>query len=339
MNITCIIGNGFDLNLGLKTSYKDFYEYYERTNSPNDDVRKMKESIKANINYWSDLELALGRYTAKVSDPKTMISIFEDLVNNLNNYLLGVDKLIPPTNEKIKSFFLQDIAKPESYLERTDWEKMHFFYTSNAFQGDTEINIITLNYTQSIEKLLDYQNDKPIKVPFPCFNGRQTNLKNIYHLHHALNDTILLGVNDETQIVNEAFRKDQTLRELLIKPEANQSLKTGVDNDCTNIIQRTNLFILFGASLGATDKRWWQLISGQLKGNTRMLLFEYDKDFKEKRELGLEERTVKNKFLSLCNFPDDFKQIIRDHIFVPVNKGIFSNIKSLLSSSKAVQTR
>ena len=27
MNITYIIGNGFDINLGLKTSYRDFYEY------------------------------------------------------------------------------------------------------------------------------------------------------------------------------------------------------------------------------------------------------------------------------------------------------------------------
>lgn len=339
MNITYIIGNGFDINLGLKTSYKDFYEYYERIDSPNDDVRKMKESIKANINYWSDLELALGQYTAKVSDPQTMISIFEDLANNLNNYLLGVDKLVPSTNEKVKSSFLQDITKPESYLEGTDQEKMKNFYTSNA--TDTEINIITLNYTQSIEKLLDYQNNQPIKIPLVCFDRKPTNLRNIFHLHHALNDIILLGVNDETQIANEAFRKDQTLREFLIKPEANQSLKTGVDNDCTNIIQRTNLFILFGASLGATDKMWWQLISEQLKGDrhVRMMLFEHDENFKNGRALALEERTVKNKFLSLCDFPDDLKQTISDHIFVPVNKGIFSNIKSLLSSPKAVQTR
>ena len=340
MNITYIIGNGFDRNLGLKTSYTDFYKYYERIDSPNDDVQSLKNEIKKDENkLWSDLELALGQYTAKVSDPQTMISIFEDLANNLTTYLVEVDKLVPPTNEKVKNSFLEDLTHPENYLERTDREKMQNFYTSMG--ADTEINIITLNYTQSIEKLLDYQNDQPIKIPFPCFNRMQTNLKNIFHLHHALNDIILLGVNDETQIVNEAFREDQTLLEFLIKPEANQSLKTGVDNDCTNIIQRTNLFVLFGASLGATDKMWWQLISEQLKGNphVRMMLFEHDENFKDGRALALEERTVKNKFLSLCDFPDDLKQTISDHIFVPVNKGIFSNIKSLLSSSKAVQTR
>jgi hypothetical protein len=334
MNITYIIGNGFDLNLGLKTSYKDFYEYYERTNSPNDDVQSLKNEIKKDENkLWSDLEFALGQYTKKVSDPKTMIYIFEDLENNLNNYLLGVDKLIPLTNEKIKSFFLQDIAKPESYLERTDREKMQNFYNFYTAQLDAGINIITLNYTSSIEKLLDYQNDQPIKIPFTCFNRRQTNLKNIYHLHHALDNTILVGVNDETQIANENFRKNLDLREILIKPEANKMRKNGVDNDCKYIIKNTNLFVLFGVSIGATDKMWWQMITEQLKGNVRMILFNHDENFKKDIELGMKERGVKSRFLSYSDLSDDLKQTISDHIFVPVNKGIFSNIKSLVLKS------
>ena len=28
LNITFLIGNGFDIGLGLKTRYKDFYKYY-----------------------------------------------------------------------------------------------------------------------------------------------------------------------------------------------------------------------------------------------------------------------------------------------------------------------
>ena len=28
MKVVYLIGNGFDLNLGLKTSYSDFYTYY-----------------------------------------------------------------------------------------------------------------------------------------------------------------------------------------------------------------------------------------------------------------------------------------------------------------------
>ena len=36
MNIAYLIGNGFDLNLGLKTKYMDFYKYYLEQESKND---------------------------------------------------------------------------------------------------------------------------------------------------------------------------------------------------------------------------------------------------------------------------------------------------------------
>lgn len=39
MNVTFLLGNGFDLNLGLSTSYKDFYSYYTKK-EPNDFIAK-----------------------------------------------------------------------------------------------------------------------------------------------------------------------------------------------------------------------------------------------------------------------------------------------------------
>ena len=33
MNITFLIGNGFDLNLGLATAYSDFVKYYKETDA------------------------------------------------------------------------------------------------------------------------------------------------------------------------------------------------------------------------------------------------------------------------------------------------------------------
>ena len=53
MNITFMIGNGFDLNLNLKTGYKDFYKYYIE-NTKEDIISK---SIKNNYELWADLEL------------------------------------------------------------------------------------------------------------------------------------------------------------------------------------------------------------------------------------------------------------------------------------------
>ena len=61
MNIVYLIGNGFDINIGLKTRYKDFYDYYLALDSSGDNehVKKLKEHLKETLStddkYWSDL--------------------------------------------------------------------------------------------------------------------------------------------------------------------------------------------------------------------------------------------------------------------------------------------
>jgi hypothetical protein len=64
MNVTFLLGNGFDLNLGLSTSYKDFYSYYTKK-EPNDFIAK---SISKNYELWSDLELGLGKFLKIVKE-------------------------------------------------------------------------------------------------------------------------------------------------------------------------------------------------------------------------------------------------------------------------------
>ena len=41
MNIVFLIGNGFDLNLGLKTRYRNFYDYYVALPKKNGAVRNI----------------------------------------------------------------------------------------------------------------------------------------------------------------------------------------------------------------------------------------------------------------------------------------------------------
>ena len=62
-----LIGNGFDLNLGLKSSYNDFYGFYKIQESDSYPVKNFKDNISNNIDKWSDLELALGEYTKEIN--------------------------------------------------------------------------------------------------------------------------------------------------------------------------------------------------------------------------------------------------------------------------------
>ena len=56
MNILYLIGNGFDLSLGMKTRYEDFYEYYCTLGETeqNADVIALKKTIKEGKEGWQD---------------------------------------------------------------------------------------------------------------------------------------------------------------------------------------------------------------------------------------------------------------------------------------------
>lgn len=61
MKLTIIFGNGFDKNLGLNTTYKDFYKWLDENQKKESD--EIYCNIKEMPENWSDLELALGKYT------------------------------------------------------------------------------------------------------------------------------------------------------------------------------------------------------------------------------------------------------------------------------------
>lgn len=75
MKITYIIGNGFDINLGLRTGYENFYNWYigQSSKKDSDVVKKFKNEINNYIEKkgteinWSDLESGLGKYSSEVS--------------------------------------------------------------------------------------------------------------------------------------------------------------------------------------------------------------------------------------------------------------------------------
>lgn len=46
MTITFLIGNGFDINIGMATRYKDFYKYYVNLPSECDLIESLKEKYR-----------------------------------------------------------------------------------------------------------------------------------------------------------------------------------------------------------------------------------------------------------------------------------------------------
>lgn len=64
-----IIGNGFDLNLGLKTSYKDFIQSnHFKTLLKNKNSMAEYFNEKSELNNWVDIEKEITKYSIKIKD-------------------------------------------------------------------------------------------------------------------------------------------------------------------------------------------------------------------------------------------------------------------------------
>ena len=336
MKITYIVGNGFDINLGLNTRYTDFYKWYTSQPSMDKDpdvVRQFKNEIniylaKKNkeIN-WSDLELALGQYSKEVPS-ELFRTLYMDVAAKLKEFLTEeyacFDKTLYDSNKFI--FYLENPISGHFNEART--RKLQSFASSHNFEN--EINIINFNYTNTIEDLLGgYQN----AGGWRGLDGNYVTLKPIAHVHHSLIEgNIVFGVNDVSQIANPNYKENPGIQDLFIKPTANNILGGYSHYAAESIIQETNLFVLFGVSVGATDRKWWNLIGKRLSSSldARMIWFIHDNTINEAFSDFLYkdvERKVVPRFKSMTGLPTIESGNMDNRIFVTLSNKMFCNLQ------------
>lgn len=71
MNVLFMIGNGFDLNCGMKTKYSDVYNEYIKTKSESRVIADFKKTIESNLD-----TLIQGRYIVIMGTPNKTSSFF-----------------------------------------------------------------------------------------------------------------------------------------------------------------------------------------------------------------------------------------------------------------------
>ena len=319
MNILYIIGNGFDLAQGLKTRYADFYPYYQKCPSPNEAAKLMKKEINEHAGDWSDMELALGKFTKEVHSEEELTDMYFDLSDRLAEYLTQESKTkVFLQNKKV----LHDFYEPFRYLEPLDqrYYRTHFNTYYDREQRLTQVNIITLNYTDTLERLIGDEEKSGMSIG----NGYYR-IENICHRHGMLGDTILLGVNDEQQLSNESFKNSQSAKDFLVKPMAIDAMRSDNDVMCKEMIQSANIIGLFGVSLGETDANLWKDIVNHLsQSDTLLMYFHHSKDIipkNKKQLLGVKESQARDFLYQRMNLPEKLQS--KTKLLIGYNKDIF----------------
>ena len=332
MDILFILGNGFDINLGLKTRYQEFYDSYSNSHSSNDSVMKLKNHISKHTDgYWSDLELALGEYTNEFKCTEDFDEAIDDIRTSLSSYLEKVETDFSEFTVDIESF-LQDLSHFEEHLRPTDKDKILQF--KKKFQDlSWRTNIVTFNYTNIIEKISDNIESDIIGNHYGSNYINKFNHvlnKNIVHIHGFVGDGMILGVNDLSQVSNINLHDNIDIEESIVKPKCNEANGDKSDFYFNTKIEKANIICAFGLSFGDSDKIWWEKIGERLRQGAILIIFDrkYDVGKLQKHKLERLRRAIKKHFLIQTNLPEDVQNSISDSIYVGVNTNMFGNIKS-----------
>lgn len=235
-----IIGNGFDLDLNLKTSYHDFLDssYFRNKASifSEYELKRLNGDInifsylkyREQINGWIDVETELARLASrKIQDNFKPEKIF-----------IPVSKREKQTFQQLR-IALCDYLKSISYNKvNTDSYGLKILKILNSAHSNSEL--ITFNYTD-INKLAPLIGDNIISIPVNYMHGslesRQT----------AKDDTsIILGFQDNIEIDDSYC--------FMIKSHSpyytSHNIKSKLD--------QADEVIFFGHSLGSTDYPYFE---------------------------------------------------------------------------------
>lgn len=267
MKLLLVLGNGFDLNLGMPTSYRHFLKYFMASTAYDysENIVKLKSLINNDYDKWSDLEVALGEASSQFDDADDYIEAVEAVIQALSTYLSEVDKRFEPTPDMVRKYF-DDIENFDSYFDpkqQHSWNK--YLEAGYCDTNKWEYDIMTFNYTSSVEKIL--------RMAVEDLGGNVSAIKNIEHIHMTLEDGLLMGVNDESQIANRYFQSSYPVKSTIIKPFVNREFDDGIDTKCRKMIGDADVILLFGVSLGKTDACWWQYIGNAMLQSHKALIY------------------------------------------------------------------
>lgn len=279
MNILFILGNGFDLSLGLDTSYRSFLKHYLNNHQPNTDpfIKDFQKEVWKDIDTWTDLETHLGQWLNDKVTRERAVAVHDDLVNELSLYMKSEQERLKP-DAKVREQILSNMANVSHHLNRyLDSRDITNYISRHVNSTPHVINTITLNYTDTFERLA-------LKEGENMYQCRDNNINFKFnrpiHVHGTVDEGIVLGVNDEAQIHNKQLVKENSIQNRFIKTATiNNVYRTGYEEQVTSAIDSAHLICVYGTSFGKTDKRIWNRIMNRVvNNNVQVILFHYGRE-------------------------------------------------------------
>lgn len=245
-----IIGNGFDLNIKMPTSYSDFMasKYFKKLLSTENYLASYLVNKKQYHGNWIDIEKELGSY-AKVLADYDIHEIAKEV-----RYDRSLDDLRKSFRDDFISMcsalndYLKEIEKVGRFNEGHD--KSHAYKLIEKIIHERKSSyIVSFNYTNFIEKVIK-------EINHNCTDFH------ISQVHGSLKNGIVFGVQDSMELQREhvfLYKSHNRYQDVRRLPQ---------------ILENASQIIFFGYSLGETDHSYFDdFFKNQTKKDCRSKSF------------------------------------------------------------------
>ena len=311
MRYVIMIGNGFDIGLGLRTAYSDFIDEYKNSpaiNSERSDGRKSVEDIlKAHIQRdpqtWADAEKAFAelRFSAMFKDceniKRNILDVFASFTAALNNYLAKQEhsRELNGVSRGVSELFFQHMMQ-SVFMGMPEWLREQELSRLGDINDRQQVlnycSFINFNYTETFDKLLEIKAEGTHSTSeHYSFDQRAVGveilnreslfvLERLVHVHgsnKARNS--VFGVSDSQQITDITAREMAETIGFLVKDCTDREKAAGNYDLTAEVLKDADRVVLFGLSIGNSDRYWWRVLMERVRNvkDFRVFVFPYSR--------------------------------------------------------------
>ena len=334
MNITFMIGNGFDINCGIRTRYTDMYPDYIDAKTDNPIIQKFKNDLKQDymkgFETWNDFEMGMAEYSNNFTNEAEFIACIRDFKNFMTGFLIKEQSAFRKrieNNDALQIDLFHEVGRSLSTFYKNGVVN-NTINTIEAIMPERNLinyNFISFNYTTEIANSLIQNSSSYVHIA----KGNSCRNLGVMNIHGNLGRDVVLGVDNETQFKNLQFQMSSRGKRAFIKPFFNDEFDRQRVQRARAIINNSDVICVYGMSLGDSDLTWRNAIKNWLVSSQYNHLFYYSYSASSIPpcpfdELIDQEEDEKIKLLSRFEFENGLENPVSSQIHIPIGKNIFN---------------
>ena len=316
---TYIIGNGFDLCLGINTSYFNYYKSnYFRNLIHSSPIAKYINELNNKREMWVDFEEALKSYCESNLGTSTFtertqllqeenIKLFNDHFNIIKNSIQ--DFIASEESKRDLTNVLEENKALKIVKDMVDDFEKNANTSEGLISSNDRFKIISFNYTNSLLELLEIESRRRWGVSNGVGKKWQNNFEklkeSIVTIHGSLiANNIIVGIED----VKDTIPKETY--------QVRKSLHVDYSSFSLEQLKTASKVVIFGHSLGKSDQMYFKRLFDLWHNNSNKDRRRIEIYFKQ----GFENRIYfNNRILELIDYESSRFREVNDYHLIEVN--------------------